>query len=59
MKKYVLFQYNQYYPSGGPYDIQGSYDTIEEAEKVVNLATYRSDTNLIVDRDTWEIVRDI
>lgn len=32
MKRYAMFAYDVYYPSGGWGDFKGSYDTIEEAE---------------------------
>ena len=33
MKRYLLFAYDEYYPSGGWYDFRGSFDSIEEAKK--------------------------
>lgn len=33
-KRYLLFGYVDYYPSGGLNDLIASYDTIEEAVKV-------------------------
>ena len=54
-KKYILFQFDDYYPSGGLWDIKGSFDTIEEAKD--NWSCRPSyDQSEIVDRDTWEIV---
>lgn len=32
MKRYLLFQCNDYYPSGGWDDFVGDYDTIEDAQ---------------------------
>lgn len=49
-KKYILFQYDQYYPCGGLEDIQGSYDTLDEATKLAK--EIESDFNEVVDRDT-------
>jgi hypothetical protein len=31
MKRYILFGYEQYYPSGGMNDYIGDYDTVSEA----------------------------
>jgi hypothetical protein len=30
-KRFVLMQYDQYYPGGGTTDVTGSFDTLEEA----------------------------
>ena len=32
MKRYWLFEQEQYYPSGGMLDFVGDFDTVEEAE---------------------------
>lgn len=53
-KKYILFQYHQYYPGGGLGDITDSFDTLEEARTKAVEKYY--DYNEIVDRDTWEVV---
>ena len=44
MKRYLLFMYYDYYPSGGWNDFAGDYDTVEEALKVER------------NRDNWHIV---
>lgn len=31
LKRYIVFEYGMYYPSGGLSDITGSFDTLEEA----------------------------
>ncbi len=57
-KKYILFQYEGYYPHGGLNDIKNSFNTIKEAKKYI----FDNDTyefNVIVNRDTWEEVREI
>lgn len=54
MNKYILFQYDQYYPAGGLEDIHESYDTLDEAIKQAKEEP--SDFNEVVDRDTWEMV---
>ena len=33
MKRYWLFEQQQYYPSGGMLDFLGDFDTVEEAKK--------------------------
>lgn len=50
MKRYLLFQYPDYYPGGGWQDFTGSFDSVEEARQVVLAPEYR-------DRpDNYEIV---
>ncbi len=59
MKKYILFAYLNYYPSGGLSDIVGDFDTLEEAkEEIVRLkGKFCPHDNFdIVDRDTWDYV---
>lgn len=51
MEKYIVFQYDNYYPRGGMMDITGSYHTIEEAKE-----TFGLDRGCVVDRDTWQVV---
>lgn len=54
-KKYILFQYMKNYPQGGLYDIEDSYDTLEEAIKYTEKG-FRCSFEEIIDRDTWEII---
>jgi len=61
-KKYIVFAFFDYYPSGGLGDIKESFDDLEEARKFTT-PTYDDymgdvlyDNYEIVDRDTWEIV---
>lgn len=54
MKKYILFQYETYYPCGGLSDIVDSFATIKEAQGKVEESL--QDYNEIVDRDTWKII---
>ena len=54
MKRYILFQFDTYYPRGGIEDIEGSFDTIAEAKQFVNDNTHYC-FSYAVDRDTWEI----
>ena len=53
-KKYILFQFETYYPSGGLGDITDSYDTLAEAQAAAEKSP--QDYNEVVDRDSWEIV---
>jgi len=32
MKRFMIFAYDSYYPSGGMHDFQADFDTIEEAQ---------------------------
>lgn len=36
MKRYILFRFSNFYPSGGMNDVEGHYDTLEEATDYVN-----------------------
>ena len=54
MKKYILFQYYQYYPLGGLSDITDSYDDLELVKEMVT--ENPADYNEVVDRDTWDTV---
>lgn len=56
MKKYIVFAYGYYYPCGGMSDVIGSFDTLAEAE--AEFAAHSYEAGEIVDRDTWEVVRD-
>jgi hypothetical protein len=53
-KRYLLFQYEQYYPGGGWGDLTGSFDTIEEA--ATKALKKRRDYNEIIDLETGEEV---
>ncbi len=55
MKRYILFCFSAYYPTGGWNDFVGAYDTVEEA-----LAADRSGTEFyqVVDTTTGQIVRE-
>jgi hypothetical protein len=56
MKKYIIFGYDDYYPSGGLNDILKSVDSIEEAKKFIDNSFYNNFE--IVDRDTWNIIKE-
>lgn len=45
-KRYAVFAYDDYYPSGGMNDFCGTYDTVEEA----------SDCGQSTGWDNWEVV---
>jgi hypothetical protein len=55
-KKFIVFQYYSYAPSGGLEDISGDFDTIEEAMVLIDKAVEEDsyDVNIIIDRDTWK-----
>lgn len=54
-KKYIVFGFYDYYPSGGLGDIMASFDSLEDAKDHIKNATH-FDNNEIVDRDTWEVI---
>lgn len=56
MKKYVLFLFSHCYPSGGLRDVEGSFDTIDEAKTAADENQWDHEYRQIVDRDTWKIV---
>lgn len=45
MKRYMIFAYDHYYPSGGMSDFQTSVDTIEEVRDWSSL-----------NGDTWDVI---
>lgn len=65
MKRYLLFQEPDYYPSGGLSDVLISRDSLEELTAYMNKVTnmfYLSDTNYIWDRiedKYWDIILQI
>lgn len=54
MKKYILFEFDDYYPSGGLGDKAADSDDLEELKAQVGCF----DNAYIVDRDTWQTVWD-
>jgi len=50
--KYIVFEYDEYYPKGGLGDIKKSFDSLEEAKEQKKASNY--DYSDIIDRDTWE-----
>lgn len=55
MKRYLLFMFDQYYPTGGWNDFRGSFDSIEAATAAVAEAQY-CDFWQVVDSQTGEMV---
>jgi hypothetical protein len=51
MKRYLLFCFDGYYPSGGWGDFVGTFDTIEEALKNRDRDHYQ-----VVDTETMKVV---
>ncbi len=59
MKKFILFASETYYASGGMGDMQGSFDSLEEAENEFHEnedGIEGWDWFEIVDRDSWKFV---
>jgi len=54
MKKFIVFGYEGFYPRGALADIQGDFDTLEEAKDYIE--NNKRDFNDVVDRDTWQEV---
>jgi len=47
-KRYLVFTYPQYYPAGGLWDMDVSFDTVEECKEFIK--DEGSDNNEIYDR---------
>lgn len=60
MKRYLLFAYPEYYPSGGFKDFRNSFNTIEEANAEYRKLRITRDVNEahIVDCETWQIIKE-
>ena len=56
-KKFIVFEYETYYPCGGVSDIKGSSDDLEEAKQFI--LKEPTDYNYVIDRDTWEKVYEL
>lgn len=66
MKRFILFAGETYYPQGGMKDLQGSFDTLQEAlDKALELANYKEwkpevglpiDWYHVLDSHSWIIV---
>ena len=63
MKRYLVFLGQIYYPQGGMYDLEGSFDKLEEAidfvAKEIGPDRLSHMWFQIVDSKTWEILTDI
>lgn len=61
MKRYLIFQYDKYYPCGGFHDFINAHDTLEEATKEFTRIVKDLDLGYgfcdIVDMETLKIVR--
>lgn len=64
-KRFMVFSFPEYYPSGGLGDCAGSYDTIDEANTAIKEAQEHlsartifisSDGHYIFDREEGEVV---
>jgi len=56
MKKYLVFTYRTGRAQGGMQDLQGSFDTVEEA--LLHITDERNRFFQIVERDTMKIVKE-
>lgn len=54
MKRYIVFAYDAYYPSGGVGDIVGDTDNIEECKKIFESA--QCELGQVLDTLTGETV---
>lgn len=46
-KRYIVFSFGSYYPSGGIHDCIGSFDSVEECEEAIKK-----------ERETWNQIYD-
>jgi hypothetical protein len=58
MKRFMVFSFPEYYPSGGLSDVIGDYDTIEEAKEAIEKGDIfiSSDFCYVFDREIGEQV---
>ena len=54
MKRYLLFYFDMYYPSGGANDFHGDFDTVDDAKNAAMTASW--DFVQILDTKTKNIV---
>ena len=57
MKRYLLFAGEDYYPSGGAKDLEGDFDTIDEAVNALDHEDYRDCWAHVFDLTTKKIVK--
>lgn len=55
-KKYVVFQFDKYYPGGVLDDITGNFDSLDEVREFIFKDKFKYDYYVIVDKDTWNIL---
>lgn len=55
-KRYLLFTYDTYYPSGGWSDFDGSFDSIDEIVEYLKEQDYKCDCKEIIDLETGDDV---
>lgn len=51
MKRYLLFGYDNYYPSGGQHDVVDSFDSLDELKEFIKDSIYKLDYYDILDMD--------
>jgi len=56
MKRFLIFAFAYYYPSGGWGDFYGDTETLEEAKLAVDGMTDASGGAHVVDTETWKKV---
>ena len=56
MKRYLVFAYDQFYPSGGWNDFVGAFDTLEEAESKGRETLADNEAYDIVDLEKLEMI---
>lgn len=59
MKRYLVFAYDVYYPSGGWNDFQGSFGTLEEAREKAQELKEQNDFVEIIDLEAETRVESI
>ncbi len=57
MKRFVVFKFDQYYPSGGWNDFTGSFDTVEEARASI-VERSHFDHAQILDSQEFKVVEE-
>ena len=55
MKRFLIFAYDSYYPTGGWGDFDSDHDTLEEAREVAKVLKKRCEWIQIVDLETREL----
>jgi hypothetical protein len=56
MNRYLIFKYKTYYPGGGWRDFHGSFETLEEAQKVRREIHETDGETTIIDGETGEVL---